>query len=122
MIKDIKDCNNQQNQVVTFGCRLNIFESEAIKNAIDIAGEKNYIVFNSCAVTEKAEQDLAKAIKKARKQNLGAKIVVTGCAAQINPEKYAIMKEVDLVLGNTEKSKAESYKNNSIFLKNNYHY
>jgi len=120
MIKDIKDCNNQQNQVVTFGCRLNIFESEAIKNAIDIAGEKNYIVFNSCAVTEKAEQDLAKAIKKARKQNLGAKIVVTGCAAQINPEKYAIMKEVDLVLGNTEKSKTESYKNNSIFLKNNY--
>ncbi len=120
MIKDIKDCNNQQNQVITFGCRLNIFESEAIKNAIDIAGEKNYIVFNSCAVTEKAEQDLAKAIKKVRKQNPGAKIVVTGCAAQIDPEKYAIMKEVDLVLGNTEKSKIESYKNNSIFLKNNH--
>ena len=118
MIKDIKDCNNQQNQVITFGCRLNIFESEAIKNAIDIAGEKNYIVFNSCAVTEKAEQDLAKAIKKVRKQNPDAKIVVTGCAAQIDPEKYAIMKEVDLVLGNTEKSKVESYKNNSIFLKN----
>ena len=120
MIKDIKDCNNQQNQVITFGCRLNIFESEAIKNAIDIAGEKNYIVFNSCAVTEKAEQDLVKAIKKVRKQNPGAKIVVTGCAAQIDPEKYAIMKEVDLVLGNTEKSKIESYKNNSIFLKNNH--
>ena len=120
MIKDIKDYNNQQNQVVTFGCRLNIFESEAIKNAIDIAGEKNYIVFNSCAVTEKAEQDLAKAIKKIRKQNPEAKIVVTGCAAQIDPEKYAIMKEVDLVLGNIEKSKAESYKNNSIFLKSNH--
>ena len=119
MIKDTKSYNNKENQVVTFGCRLNSFESEAIKNAIDIAGEKNYIVFNSCAVTEKAEQDLTKAIKKIRKQNPEAKIVVTGCAAQIDPQKYAIMKEVDLVLGNIEKSKAESYKNNSIFLKDN---
>ncbi|MCE2687084.1 MAG: tRNA (N(6)-L-threonylcarbamoyladenosine(37)-C(2))-methylthiotransferase MtaB [Rickettsiales bacterium] len=119
MIKDTKSYNNKENQVVTFGCRLNSFESEAIKNAIDIAGEKNYIVFNSCAVTEKAEQDLKKAIKKFRKQNPEAKIVVTGCAAQIDPKKYAIMKEVDLVLGNAEKSKAESYKNNSIFLKDN---
>ncbi len=97
------------NQIVTFGCRLNAYESEAIKKAVSKTGQKNLIVFNSCAVTSQAEQQLRQAVRKARRENPEAKIVVTGCAAQINPERYAQMTEVDLVLGNQEKSKSESY-------------
>jgi len=97
------------NQVITFGCRLNNFESEAIKQAVTNSGKQNLIVFNSCAVTANAETELKSAIKKAKKNNPQANIVVTGCAAQINPQVYAKMPEVSLVLGNTEKSKPESY-------------
>lgn len=97
------------NQIITFGCRLNAYESEAIKEALAKTDQKNLIVFNSCAVTSEAERELRQALRKARKQNPQAKIVVTGCAAQIDPQKYAKMAEVDLVLGNVEKSRAESY-------------
>ena len=97
------------NKIVTFGCRLNAYESEAIKEALKKSDQKNLIVFNSCAVTSQAERELRNAVRRARKDNPQAKIVVTGCAAQIDPEKYARMAEVDLVLGNQEKSKAESY-------------
>lgn len=103
--------DHNSNQVITFGCRLNSFESETIKQAINQSGEKNLIVFNSCAVTAKAEKDLKISLRKIRKNNPDAKIVVTGCAAQIDPQKYAIMPEVDLVLGNVEKSKFENYQN-----------
>ncbi len=98
------------NQIITFGCRLNAYESEAIKNAVKKSGAKNMIIFNSCAVTSQAEQQLRQAVRKARRENPDAKIVVTGCAAQINPQKYAKMKEVDLILGNQEKSMVASYK------------
>ena len=104
--------SNQTNQVVTFGCRLNSFESEAIKEALKKTDQKNLIVFNSCAVTSQAERDLRVALRKARKNNPEAKIVVTGCAAQIDPQKYAKMAEVDLVLGNVEKSNPASYAEN----------
>jgi threonylcarbamoyladenosine tRNA methylthiotransferase MtaB len=97
------------NQIITFGCRLNIVESELIKQAVADSGQENLIVFNSCAVTSAAERDLRSAIRKAAKENPTAKIVVTGCAAQIDPAKYAAMSEVDLVLGNVEKSGAENY-------------
>ncbi len=97
------------NKIVTFGCRLNAYESEAIKMAVEASGQENLIVFNSCAVTSEAERQLRQAVRKARKENPEAKIVVTGCAAQIDPEKYAKMIEVDLVLGNLEKSRSESY-------------
>ncbi|MBU6339498.1 MAG: tRNA (N(6)-L-threonylcarbamoyladenosine(37)-C(2))-methylthiotransferase MtaB [Rickettsiales bacterium] len=107
--KRIFDGVNRENEVVTFGCRLNSYESEAIKKAVESSGQKNLIVFNSCAVTSQAERDLRQQVRKARKENPEAKIVVTGCAAQIDPEKYAKMAEVDLVLGNVEKSKPESY-------------
>ena len=106
------------NKIITFGCRLNAFESEAIKNAVKESGEKNLIVFNSCAVTSQAEKDLRSSIRKVRKQNPEAKIVVTGCAAQIDPQKYAKMPEIDLVLGNIEKSSSESYKSNFKITKN----
>ena len=97
------------NQIITFGCRLNSYESEAIKEALKKSDQKNLIVFNSCAVTSEAESDLRRAVRKARRENPEAKIVVTGCAAQIDPEKYAKMEEVNLVLGNIEKSNSESY-------------
>lgn len=97
------------NQIITFGCRLNAYESESIKEALKKSQQKNLIVFNSCAVTSEAERELRQAVRKARKNNPEAKIVVTGCAAQIDPEKYAKMAEVDLVLGNVEKSRPESY-------------
>ncbi len=100
---------NQHNNVITFGCRLNAYESEAIKRAVGESGQNNLIVFNSCAVTSQAERQLRQAVRKARRENPLAKIVVTGCAAQIDPQKYAKMAEVDLVLGNQEKSKAQSY-------------
>lgn len=102
------------NQIITFGCRLNAYESEGIKEALKKSDQKNLIVFNSCAVTSEAERELRAAVRKARKNNPEAKIVVTGCAAQIDPQKYAKMAEVDLVLGNVEKSKAESYSKNFV--------
>jgi threonylcarbamoyladenosine tRNA methylthiotransferase MtaB len=97
------------NRIVTFGCRLNAYESEAIKEALKKTDQKNLIVFNSCAVTSEAERELRQAVRRARKNNPEAKIVVTGCAAQIDPQKYAKMAEVDLVLGNVEKSNPQSY-------------
>ncbi len=97
------------NQVITFGCRLNAFESELIKQAVEKSGQEDLIVFNSCAVTSEAERQLRQAIRKAAKENPDAKIVVTGCAAQIDPAKYAKMPEVDLVLGNQEKSESVNY-------------
>jgi len=97
------------NQIITFGCRLNAFESQAIKQAIDESAQENLIVFNSCAVTAKAEKDVISSVKKARKNNPHAKIILTGCLAQINPQKFAQMPEIDLVLGNSEKSLAQSY-------------
>lgn len=109
MTADVKD-----NQIITFGCRLNAYESEAIKEALKKTDQKNLIVFNSCAVTSEAERELRVAVRKARKNNPEAKIVVTGCAAQIDPQKYAKMDEVDLVLGNVEKSKPESYEKNFV--------
>jgi threonylcarbamoyladenosine tRNA methylthiotransferase MtaB len=95
-------------QIVTFGCRLNIFESEIIRNAINGADE-NIIVFNTCAVTSEAERQARQAIRKAYKKNPDAKIIVTGCAAQINPEKYAAMPEVSKIIGNIEKLDPASY-------------
>ena len=97
------------NRIVTFGCRLNAYESEGIKEALKKTDQKNLVIFNSCAVTSEAERDLRAAIRRSKRENPEAKIVVTGCAAQIDPQKYAKMAEVDLVIGNAEKTKPESY-------------
>ncbi len=104
MIKEDVD-----NKIITFGCRLNSYESEAIKEALKKTDQKNLLVFNSCAVTAEAERELRSAVRRAKRENPDVRIVVTGCAAQIDPEKYAKMAEVDLVLGNAEKSNPESY-------------
>ena len=98
-----------QPQLVTFGCRLNAFESEVIRNHASAAGLSDAIIINTCAVTSEAERQARQAIRKARRLNPTARIIVTGCAAQIAPEKFAAMDEVDAVLGNEEKLKAESF-------------
>jgi len=92
--------------IVTFGCRLNAYESEVIRARAAQDGLSNAIVFNTCAVTNEAVRQARQAIRKARRENPGAKVIVTGCAAQIDPAAFAAMDEVDLVLGNAEKSQA----------------
>ncbi|MGH6870759.1 MAG: tRNA (N(6)-L-threonylcarbamoyladenosine(37)-C(2))-methylthiotransferase MtaB [Rhizomicrobium sp.] len=97
------------NQIVTFGCRLNAYESEAIRARTGEAGLDGAIIFNTCAVTAEAVRQSRQAIRKARREHPTARIVVTGCAAQIEPAEYAAMPEVDLVLGNAEKLVASNY-------------
>ena len=90
-------------EVVTFGCRLNIYESEIIKKNLANSGLENVIVFNTCTVTKEAEKQARQAIRKAKKNNPDLKVIVTGCAAQRNPDIFANMIEVDKVIGNQEK-------------------
>lgn len=96
-------------EVVTFGCRLNIYESEVIKNNLALSGLENVIVFNTCTVTKEAEKQSRQAIRKAKRNNPDVRIIVTGCAAQNNPAIFANMVEVDKVLGNEEKLIAAHY-------------
>jgi threonylcarbamoyladenosine tRNA methylthiotransferase MtaB len=103
---------NNNNQVITFGCRLNSYESAVIKEALSKANASDAIVFNTCSVTKEAERQARQAIRKYRRLNPTAKIYVTGCAAQINPQNFAQMPEVDVILGNQEKLLATSYLEN----------
>ena len=91
-------------QVETFGCRLNIWESEVIRDKAASAGLQDAIIFNTCAVTSEAEKQARQAIRKARRENPDSQIIVTGCAAQIAAENWTKMDEVDVVLGNHDKS------------------
>ncbi|MGB0584318.1 MAG: tRNA (N(6)-L-threonylcarbamoyladenosine(37)-C(2))-methylthiotransferase MtaB, partial [Candidatus Puniceispirillaceae bacterium] len=95
--------------VQTFGCRLNIWESEVIRDQAGAAGLSDAIIFNTCAVTAEAEKQARQAIRKARRDHPGAKIIVTGCAAQIAPETWAAMPEVTQVVGNHDKLQAVSW-------------
>ncbi len=94
-------------QIITFGCRINTYESEVLKEKL--AAVDNLIVINTCAVTGEAERQCRQTIRKLRRENPAARIVVTGCAAQIAPQKFASMQEVDLVLGNREKNEIEKF-------------
>ncbi|MEQ8831907.1 MAG: tRNA (N(6)-L-threonylcarbamoyladenosine(37)-C(2))-methylthiotransferase MtaB [Alphaproteobacteria bacterium] len=96
-------------EIVTFGCRLNAFESEAIRELAEGAGRDNLIVVNTCAVTAEAERQARQTIRKLRRERPDAEILVTGCAAQISPDTYAAMPEVSRVVGNREKLQAETY-------------
>ena len=93
----------KKNSLINMGCRLNIYEGEIIKNHLKNSNLNNITVINSCAVTADAEKKVAYEIRKAKRNNPKNKIIVTGCAAQINPQKYDAINEVDLVLGNNEK-------------------
>jgi threonylcarbamoyladenosine tRNA methylthiotransferase MtaB len=96
-------------EVVTFGCRLNAYESEVVRARAAEDGLSNAVVFNTCAVTGEAVRQARQAIRKARRLRPDARLIVTGCAAQIDPEAFAAMPEVDQVLGNGLKTKAGSY-------------
>ena len=90
-------------QVVTLGCRLNAFESEIMRELGSEAGMADAIIVNTCAVTAEAERQARQTIRRLRRDNPAARIIVTGCAAQLRPEAFAAMPEVDRVLGNVEK-------------------
>ena len=94
---------SKKSEVITFGCRLNIYESEIIKQDLKKNVVTNTSVFNSCAVTSGSVKQIKKEIRKKRKESPNRKIVVTGCAAQIEPETFQRMPEVDQVIGNIEK-------------------
>jgi threonylcarbamoyladenosine tRNA methylthiotransferase MtaB len=96
-------------EVVTFGCRLNAYESEAIRARADADGLGDAVIFNTCAVTGEAVRQARQAIRKARRSRPDARLIVTGCAAQIDPDAFAGMAEVDLVLGNAEKAAPGAY-------------
>lgn len=96
--------------IITFGCRLNAYESEVMRDEAEKAGLENAVIFNTCAVTAEATRQARQAIRRARKENPDARIIVTGCAAQTDPKMFAAMPEVDLVLGNQEKLDARNYR------------
>ncbi|NNU78997.1 tRNA (N(6)-L-threonylcarbamoyladenosine(37)-C(2))-methylthiotransferase MtaB [Halovulum dunhuangense] len=93
----------------TFGCRLNAYETEAMRELAQGAGLDNAVIVNTCAVTAEAVRQSRQRIRKLRRENPAARIIVTGCAAQTEPETYAAMAEVDLVVGNLEKMRAETW-------------
>ena len=95
--------------VITLGCRLNAFESEVMRrHAID-AGLNGAVIVNTCAVTSEAVRKATQTIRRIRREQPEARIIVTGCAAQIEPERFAAMPEVSAVVGNDEKMKAETF-------------
>jgi threonylcarbamoyladenosine tRNA methylthiotransferase MtaB len=96
-------------EIITFGCRLNAFESEIIRRAAGEAGLGEAVIVNTCAVTAEAERQARQAIRRARREHPQARIIVTGCAATLAPSRYGAMPEVDAVLDNQAKLKAESY-------------
>src|ERR1700722_16331608 len=96
-------------EVVTFGCRLNAFESEVIAREVEHAGLTQTIVINSCAVTNEAVAQARQSIRRLKRERPGARIVVTGCAAQTQPQMFADMNEVDRVVGNDDKMRTEAW-------------
>jgi len=95
----------------TLGCRLNAYETEAMREMTEAAGLDNAVVVNTCAVTAEAVRKARQDIRRLRRENPDAKLIVTGCAAQTEPETFAAMPEIDLVLGNTEKMQVEAWAN-----------
>ncbi|UWR39780.1 tRNA (N(6)-L-threonylcarbamoyladenosine(37)-C(2))-methylthiotransferase MtaB [Phaeobacter inhibens] len=93
----------------TLGCRLNAYETEAMKELSQQAGLQNAVVVNTCAVTAEAVRKARQEIRKLRRENPDAPIIVTGCAAQTEPETFAAMDEVTQVIGNTEKMQAQTW-------------
>ncbi len=97
-------------EIITFGCRLNSFESEVMRAKIVEAGLEQAVVVNTCAVTNEAVRQSRQSIRKLRRQHPSAKIIVTGCAAQIDPTQYEQMEEVDFIIGNDEKMAGDTWK------------
>ncbi|KAB7614710.1 tRNA (N(6)-L-threonylcarbamoyladenosine(37)-C(2))-methylthiotransferase MtaB [Amylibacter sp. SFDW26] len=95
----------------TFGCRLNAYETEAMKDLSEQAGLDGAVVVNTCAVTAEAVRQSKQRIRKLRRENPDARLIVTGCAAQTEPKTYSDMEEVDMVVGNIEKMQADTWEN-----------
>ncbi|NOD76191.1 tRNA (N(6)-L-threonylcarbamoyladenosine(37)-C(2))-methylthiotransferase MtaB [Ruegeria sp. HKCCD4332] len=93
----------------TLGCRLNAYETEAMKELSQQAGLTDAVVVNTCAVTAEAVRKARQEIRKLRRENPNARLIVTGCAAQTEPETFAQMEEVDAVIGNTEKMQPDTW-------------
>lgn len=91
------------------GCRLNMYETEAMKELVAQSGLTNTVIVNTCAVTSEAVRKSKQDIRKLRRQNPDAKLIVTGCAAQTEPKTFAEMQEVDVVIGNTEKMRSSTW-------------
>ena len=100
---------NKNINIINLGCRLNIYEGEVIKSHIQKNNINNYTIINSCSVTEEAEKKVEYEIRKSKKNFPEKKIIVTGCAAQINPNKYASINAVDFVIGNKEKLRKKTW-------------
>ncbi len=96
-------------RIITLGCRLNAYESDVIRNHAEAAGLDDAIIVNTCAVTSEAVRQATKTIRRLRRENPDARIIVTGCAAQIEPERFAALSEVDHVVGNAEKMQPETF-------------
>ncbi len=108
-----EETKNDNVDIVTFGCRLNTYESEVMRDNARKAGLEDAIIFNTCAVTSEAERQARQAIRRAHRENPDAKIIVTGCAAQVNATQFADMPEVDKVIGNMEKLEQASFSPNT---------
>ena len=93
-------------EILTFGCRLNALESEVLRRNAVAAGLTDAVIINTCAVTAEAERQARQSIRRLRRERPDTKIIVTGCAAQIHPDRFAEMPEVDLILGNHDKMSA----------------
>jgi threonylcarbamoyladenosine tRNA methylthiotransferase MtaB len=104
------EARNDGLEVVTFGCRLNAYESDQALARARADGLTDAVIFNTCAVTGEAVRQARQAIRKARRTRPGARLIVTGCAAQIDPDAFAAMTEVDAVLGNGLKSAPGAYR------------
>ena len=102
---------NSTPDIKTFGCRLNIWESQVISDHASKNGHSDLIIFNTCAVTSEAERQARQAIRSANTKRPDAKILVTGCAAQVDPEKWNSMPEVSFVVGNKEKLESTFWEN-----------
>jgi threonylcarbamoyladenosine tRNA methylthiotransferase MtaB len=95
--------------VITLGCRLNAYESEVMRRHAEAAALGECVIINTCAVTGEAVRQAAQTIRRTRRERPDARIIVTGCAAQIEPERFADMPEVDHVIGNAEKMQADTF-------------
>jgi len=100
--------------VITLGCRLNAYESEVVRNHLIATGMTDAVVVNTCAVTNEAVRQAAQTIRRLRRERPTARIIVTGCAAQIEPERFAEISGVDHVIGNAEKMQAETFQTLSV--------
>jgi threonylcarbamoyladenosine tRNA methylthiotransferase MtaB len=100
--------------VITFGCRLNAYESEIVRREAERAGLGETVVVNTCAVTNEAVAQARQSIRKLKRERPGARIVVTGCAAQTQAEMFAAMGEVDRVLGNHDKLRSEAWRDTQV--------